>query len=573
MRAGRLARTCLALCIGVVALLATALLLPGVPRADAQPPQQVTFGLEGCRITAGTTLPINGAFVCPDSMYTSGALGANWSELDLVPYRLTADNNGPAQTYTVAVAGDYEEGGVRGFDAVSVPVLNKGLSDLTCQPPQVGSQQVRRPGEGGADASVFRNLTITQAAGEYCVYDYTLRLALGSADFSGSSLSGRFGSENFTGSQQNVGIQTGALEPQQLSKTIEAARGNGFLWTVNKSSVPSQLSVDTCLEDPTARFLSTITWTRTPVTGDVTWTSTVKATNPSNRALFIQVTDVVRADGSPVRTTTGDRVLLPAGAVNYPVLVHSGTAPAGTGTVSDTATATYIDTVTDQPIPQQTTATASAPLSTARPETVRRGSRMSRPAVGRPSPSIRPTRRPLLAALTSPSDSRSRPRSRGSPAPSPRVVRRPSGSPRISLTRSTAGSTSPTPRPSSPETAARRPRMRRSVSTETLPTPRSPSSRPSTFPRPRMWTSGSASGSRARIQQPIRRSSAGRSRFQRAAHRASPSPSTCALHRMDTSIARSRPPATSASATAWSHLSGCATRWRERWPMRACSAR
>ena len=90
-----------------------------------------------------------------------------------------------------------------------------------------------------------------------------------------------------------------------MSKTIEAARGDGFLWTVNKSSVPSQLSVDTCLEDPTARFLSTITWTRTPVTGDVTWTSTVKATNPSNRALFIQVTDVVRADGVAGRYDAG----------------------------------------------------------------------------------------------------------------------------------------------------------------------------------------------------------------------------------------------------------------------------
>ena len=291
-----------------------------------------------------------------------GAWEANWSELDLVPYRLDADNRGSAQTYTVAVAGDFEEGGIQGFDVVFVPVLNEGLSDSTCQAPQAGPQTVKRPGVGGADASVYRNLTITQAAGEYCVYDYTLRLALGAADFPGASLSGRFGSENFAGSNQNVGIQTNALDPQQLSKSIEAARGDGFLWTVNKSSVPSQLSVDTCLEDPTATFLSTITWTRTPVTGDVTWTSTVKATNPSNRALLIQVTDLVSADGVLIDTTPGVPRALPAGAVDYPVLVHSGTAPAATTTVSDTATATYIDTVTDQPIPQRTTATASTPV-------------------------------------------------------------------------------------------------------------------------------------------------------------------------------------------------------------------
>ena len=236
----------------LVALMVASLFCVGAPRANAQAPQQVTFGLEGCRITAGITLPINGQFVCPDNLYTSGSLGPNWSELDLVPYRLDADNRGPAQTYTVAVAGDFEDGGVRGFDVVSVPVLNQGLSDSTCQAAAVGPQTVRQPGVGGADASVYRNLTITQAAGEYCVYDYTLRLALGAADFPGASLSGRFGSENFAGSNQNVGIQTSALDPQQLSKTIEAARGNGFLWTVNKSSIPSQLSVDTCLDNPAA---------------------------------------------------------------------------------------------------------------------------------------------------------------------------------------------------------------------------------------------------------------------------------------------------------------------------------
>ena len=86
------------------------------------------------------------------------------------------------------------------------------------------------------------------------------------------------------------------------------------------------------------------------------------ATNPSNRNLTIQVRDVVRADGSQIDATTGERRLLPAGAVDYPVLTHSGTALAGTQTVSDTATATYIDTVTGQTIPQDTTASATAPV-------------------------------------------------------------------------------------------------------------------------------------------------------------------------------------------------------------------
>src|SRR4051794_27504085 len=168
-------------------LLATTLAITATLRADAEPPVQVGFDLLGCRLTPVTTLPINGKFVCPDNMYTTGSLGSNWSELDLVPFRIVATNRGSTQTYTVAVAGDAEDAGIPGYDAVSVPQLNRGLSDVTCREPvAVGAQQVRRPGQGGADASIYRNVTITQIHGEVCVYDYTLRLALGSSAYPGA---------------------------------------------------------------------------------------------------------------------------------------------------------------------------------------------------------------------------------------------------------------------------------------------------------------------------------------------------------------------------------------------------
>ena len=69
----RFARSRLTLVTCALALTATALFWTGAPSAEAQAPQQVTFGLEGCRITPGITLPINGQFVCPDSLYTSAA--------------------------------------------------------------------------------------------------------------------------------------------------------------------------------------------------------------------------------------------------------------------------------------------------------------------------------------------------------------------------------------------------------------------------------------------------------------------------------------------------------------------
>ena len=153
------------------------------------------------------------------------------------------------------------------------------------------------------------------------------------------------------------------MEAQSLSKTIKAGRGDGFLWSLSKTNVASTTSVDTCVDDPTSSFTTTISWTRTPVTGDVTWTTQVFATNPSSRRLNVRVEDVVSADGTVVDRTTGPVVGVPALSTNVKVLEHSGTAPAGTTTVSDTATATYLDPDTGATIPGTTTATASAPVT------------------------------------------------------------------------------------------------------------------------------------------------------------------------------------------------------------------
>ena len=169
--------------------------------------------------------------------------------------------------------------------------------------------------------------------------------------------------------------------------------------------------------------------------------------------------------------------------------------------------------MTDQPIPERTTATASAPVLNTRLATPRRRSPTSRSA--RRPVSIDATRSETNpGTVTSPSGSRSRPRSPGN------RHRHRERSATLGFTAylddafngrvDVSDTATLVDRNGDTATA-----VATVAWTETPQTPRSRSSRPSTFPRPRMLTSGSASGSRVRIQQPIRPSSAGRSPFPR----------------------------------------------------------
>jgi hypothetical protein len=352
--------------VACLALLSALALVVTAPQARAALPVQVGFTLEGCDRPAGLTLPRpDGKFICPDAEYSGGNQGSNWSELDLVPMRLTARIR-PEQTFVVAIAADAEEGGSQGFDLISVPQVNGGLSGPTCRAPVVGAQERLDPGIDNIDVTIVRRLTITSAGDETCVYDWYERLAVG-AGFNGSSLHTSLRNENLTSSgvgTQSVSLNPGSVKAQGLSKTIKAARGDGFLWSLSKTNVASTGSVDTCATDPTGSFTTTISWTRTPVTGDVTWTTQVFATNPSGRQLNIRVEDVVSAGGTVVDRTTGPVVAVPALSTNVKVLDHSGTAPASATTVSDTATATYLDPDTGTTVPGTTSATASASVTT-----------------------------------------------------------------------------------------------------------------------------------------------------------------------------------------------------------------
>src|SRR3954453_5340763 len=372
----RLAVVAASLCVVALALAGPAL---------ATDPSHVNFTLEGCRLPVGATLP--SSVICDDSQYTTGNLGKSWNELDLVPYRLTADSNGSAQTYTMAVALDAEDAGKPGYDLISVPVLNlsHSTSAAACQLVSVSGQKIMSPGMGGIDETRYRELTIQQAAGGTCVYDYYGRLGIEWHLFPGSSLHankalisdpGDATTGEITSSgigAADVSIPVKEIAPQQLSKDMSANQGSAYTWSVQKSVSPTTLNFgNTCATTTAQRTASvsvTVTWDRSApsANGDITLTTHVFATNPAARVITVNVDDKIYK-GTTHTTKLGPTVIsrdvdVPANPTNHPVLTHTQTVPSGTDTTfNDVATATYIDKLTGVPVDGNTSASATANL-------------------------------------------------------------------------------------------------------------------------------------------------------------------------------------------------------------------
>jgi uncharacterized repeat protein (TIGR01451 family) len=347
--------------------------------ALAADPDHVNFTLEGCRLPVGATLPSN--VICDDSQYTTGNLGKSWNELDLVPYRLTADSNGGAQTYTMAVALDAEDAGKPGYDVISAPIVNvsHSTSAAACEIVSVSDEKVMSPGMGGISKTRYRELTVHQAAGATCVFDYYGRLAIGSHLFPGSSLHANkalvVDDDTITSSgigAADVSIPVKEIAPQELSKDMSATQGSAYTWSVQKQTSPTSLNFgNTCGTtdaERTATVTVTITWTRSEpsATGAVTLTTHVFATNPAARTITVNVTDKIY-EGSDQTTQIGDpsgvssgNVDVPANQANYPVLTHTEEYTGSATTFNDVATATYVDKLTGVPVTGTTQATASA---------------------------------------------------------------------------------------------------------------------------------------------------------------------------------------------------------------------
>jgi hypothetical protein len=383
---------------------ATGLWAVGAGAAFAADPQQVGSTLEGCRNNGTITLPrlSDGKFICPDAAYTTGNLGKGWSELDLVPYRITlkAGNSAPlTQTYTIAVVLDYEDGGKPGYDVISAPERNVGKSDASCKAPTVAPIGVGGaldiPGLGGISKSIFRLVTIEQARGSTCVYDYYGRLALGSRQFPGSSLHGNLAlpvaGDNDGGTSggsgvavdlntagigaSDVSIPVKEIEPQRLRKDMSATADGEVQWNLTKVPDPGSLNFGNICAKPAGPQSQNVTfrieWEKKPATaGMVTAITNIYAFNPASRTVSVQVTDKIyagdTATGSVLDTATSGLVEVLAGK-EVKVLTHTALlSPSDLlkvgGYVNDVATATYIDQATGIEVPGTKTATAVAQI-------------------------------------------------------------------------------------------------------------------------------------------------------------------------------------------------------------------
>lgn len=365
-RAGRSARAFTA--VGALVVAIAPALVYSAPAADAAASTGVSYTLSGCNNDGTITLPNgSGQYVCPDSAYTTGNLGKNWNELDLVPYRvqLTASSGAPSsQTYTFATMADDVSGTANGYDVVSAAVLNTdpAKSAGSCSAASVSAQLAT-----AGNASVYRLVTVTQAAGTTCTYDFYARLALGAHLYPGSSLHVNLANETLGTSgigNKALSINPGQILPQSISKDMSATQDSDHVWDIVKSPTSASVTfADTCdgTQSLTAPASVTITWTKQAAnpSGPITVITHVYATNPAARVVTVDVTDVIYAGTSVIDTASSGAVDVPANTQQL-VLSHTTTVPAGTTGLNDVATATYTDKVTGVPVPGDAQATASA---------------------------------------------------------------------------------------------------------------------------------------------------------------------------------------------------------------------
>jgi uncharacterized repeat protein (TIGR01451 family) len=337
--------------------------LGALPASATEP----ALGLEGCRGSAAD-FPASGPFVCPDDEYTSGNLQKLWNELDLVPHRVTSTASASDDfPFTTTLAADYLDNGNKGYDVISVPVVNDALSDDSCEITNVGPMLLDQPSLGGSDFTIRRDITWTQDPNTVCVFDYYQRLALGAAEYEGSNLQSYLGVDN---GKKTVPLPVGAILPQSISKTMTATQGSSYTWTVDKNANPTSVNfADTCeqsTDSKTANVSITVNWTRSAklASGDISLTTVVTAHNPAHRPIRVNVSDQMYAGSGQANPLgapqTGSAVVDAGGEHDF---TFTKTVSSNATTFNDVATATYTDEATNIPVPGTTTASATATVT------------------------------------------------------------------------------------------------------------------------------------------------------------------------------------------------------------------
>ena len=151
---------------------------------------------------------------------------------------------------------------------------------------------------------------------------------------------------------------------------MTAVQGTDHAWQLTKGATPAPATrtfANTCdPSQPSSLGLTvTVNWTKGPAdpSGTITVTTHVYATNPSARTITTSVTDKIYSGTTLLDTSPTVTVNMLANTANVLVLTHTFAAPSGTTNLNAIATATYIDPVTLEPVPGNTTATASASVT------------------------------------------------------------------------------------------------------------------------------------------------------------------------------------------------------------------
>jgi hypothetical protein len=371
-------RASLFVALGLLIVAILALGGPGALRGPASAeaasgidPNFVSFTIEGCRNNGGIVLPNgDGNYICPDAVYTTGNLGKAWSELDLVPFRTTTElgtQSGGTTTYDLRFALDSVDGAAVGYDVISVPVVNDALSDDSCS--IVSSAQ-----QGDGSGTIYRLVTVTQNPGTTCVFDWYGRLAIGAHLYPGASLHANLFNKGGTSSgigQKDVSIPVNEIAPQELRKDMTATRDADHVWNLTKGATPASLDLGNVCDpnyDSSQQVSIKIEWTRLAASpsGNVTIVTNVYAKNPASRAITTTVTDKIYEGSGQTTlldTKVGSPVSIPANT-EVLVLTHTFEATSSATSFNDVATASYLDTVTNVPIPQTSSASASANVQT-----------------------------------------------------------------------------------------------------------------------------------------------------------------------------------------------------------------
>jgi len=338
---------------GSLAMLVVLLIVGPATLASAANPVQVQMTLEGCKLPDGAS-----SCVYPDD-FTTGSLGKNWAELDLVPHRLTLTNNDGDQTFEIRLSADHLLGGVKGYDFITTPTASG------CTISVLNANQVSPTGVvGGVDKVLTDRLEVQMGAGDTCAISYSERLAIGSHLYSGASLQSQVLNADYSSAgQRTVSIPVNEIAPQEISKIATAFSTPSYTWTVDKTSPTESVNLNSCLAAPSEPNVSyTVSYTRTKVAGDtLTVSGTITLTNPAHRSLVASVTDTIKLDGTPVGGGTLPDVTVPAeGSATIP---YSFSIDNDSGTLSNTASAVYHD--PDNPDVDLTplTATVAVPIS------------------------------------------------------------------------------------------------------------------------------------------------------------------------------------------------------------------